>query len=65
MDKSRDLESNDTKNHYIDQFASYVTEFSSQYGKENAYSYTATNLAHGYSKYPSYGDYSECFVLVG
>ena len=48
----------------IEQFASAVVNFSSQYGTLGTSSYTASNLASGTNVYPKYGDYTEAFVLV-
>lgn len=47
------------------QFASSVVFFSSQYGSENSQSYGALNLAGNSHNYPSYGDFTQAFVLVG
>lgn len=41
-----------------------VYKFSSQYGGESSRGYTASNLSGESCKYPSYGDFSEAFVLV-
>ena len=46
------------------QFASSVVFFSSQYGGENSQSYGALNLAGNSYNYPSYGDFTQAFVLV-
>jgi hypothetical protein len=54
----------DLRKEYVDQFASEINEFSSQYGRENAHSYTATNLTESYSRYPLYGDFTDCYVMV-
>ena len=48
----------------IEQFASAVINFSSQYGTLGTSSYTASNLASDLRVYPKYGDYTEAFVLV-
>lgn len=48
----------------IEQFASKVVNFSSQYGTAGTSSYTASNLALGLNVYPKYGDFTEAFVLV-
>ena len=49
---------------HVEQFASKVVNFSSQYGTAGTSSYTASNLASGLNVYPKYGDYTEAFVLV-
>lgn len=51
-------------NDLIRQFASFVNDFSSQYGREDGFAFTALNLVGKLSRFPSYGDYGECFVLV-
>lgn len=48
----------------IEQFASKVVNFSSQYGTAGTSSYTASNLAHGLNIFPKYGDFTDAFVLV-
>ena len=48
----------------IEQFASKVVNFSSQYGTAMSSSYTAINLASSPNIYPNYGDYTDAFVLV-
>ena len=48
----------------IEQFASKVVNFSSQYGTAMSSSYTASNLASGPHIFPNYGDYTDAFVLV-
>ena len=48
----------------MEQYASRVVNFSSQYGTAGTSSYTASNLASGLNVYPKYGDYTEAFVLV-
>lgn len=47
------------------QFADRVVCFSSQYGGENSQSYAALNLAGNSYNFPSYGDFTQAFVLVG
>ena len=47
------------------QFADSVVCFSSQYGGERSQSYGALNLAGNSYNYPSYGDFTQAFVLVG
>ena len=39
----------------IEQYASQILDFSSQYGSDNSYSYNATNCLGVPSKFPSYG----------
>ncbi len=48
----------------IEQFASDVRSFSSQYGSEISISYTAYNICGKPSKYPAYGDFPQTFVMV-
>ena len=48
----------------MEQYASTVVNFSSQYGTAGTSSYTASNLASDLSVYPKYGDFTEAFVLV-
>lgn len=48
----------------IDQFASQVTSFSSQYGSYNSMSYVAANVAGDPQVYPSYGDFAQTFSTV-
>ena len=63
--KNENLESICTS--YLEkQFATKIDSFSSQYGQENSIFYTAANLAKpsSYCKYPAYGDFQECFLLV-
>lgn len=48
----------------ISQYASSVIGFSSQYGREGGQAYVAANLSGGISRYPSYGDFTECCVFV-
>lgn len=49
---------------FIEQFASKITYYSSQYGHVNGVSYTANNLVGPPSRFPAYGDYSETYVPV-
>jgi len=48
----------------VKQFADKVVAFSSQYGAGNSRSYTAGNLAGESFNFPSYGDFTQAFVLV-
>jgi hypothetical protein len=48
----------------ISQYASSVIDFSSQYGREGGQAYVAANLSGGLSRYPAYGDFTECCVFV-
>lgn len=50
--------------HFIEQFASEVLDFSSQYGSDTSISYTAYNLTGKPSKFPDYGDFPQVFVMV-
>jgi len=47
------------------QVVNKVVCFSSQYGGEQSQSYTAWNLAGNSYNFPSYGDFTQAFVLVG
>lgn len=49
----------------IKQVVNKVVCFSSQYGGEHSQSYTAWNLAGNSYNFPSYGDFTQAFVLVG
>lgn len=49
----------------IEQYASDVRSFSSQYGSEISISYTAYNICGKPSKFPAYGDFPQTFVMVG
>ena len=46
------------------QWCSEVVSFSSQYGSEFSISYTVTNITGKPTTFPSYGDYTQCCVLV-
>ena len=48
----------------VEQFASKVVNFSSQYRTAGGSLYTASNLADGLNIFPRYGDFGEAFVLV-
>jgi hypothetical protein len=54
------------KKYFHELHADRIISFSSQYGKENSIIYTATNLTKPshYCKYPAYGDFESCFLLV-
>lgn len=47
----------------VNQYASEVLDFSSQYGSDYSISYTALNITGRPSKYPDYGDFPETFAL--
>ncbi|EFX72265.1 hypothetical protein DAPPUDRAFT_59219 [Daphnia pulex] len=47
---------------FIEQYASKVTYYTSQYGSINGVSYTANNLMGPPSRYPAYGDFPETYV---
>lgn len=51
------------KVHFVEQFASEVLDFSSQYGSDTSISYTAYNLTGKPSKFPDYGDFPQVFVM--
>lgn len=54
----------EAESQYCRQFVYDVAEFSSQYGREDAKSYTVGNLKSSPSIFPNYGDYLESCVLV-
>ncbi|XP_023324560.1 F-box/LRR-repeat protein 4 [Eurytemora carolleeae] len=47
----------------VEQYATEVLDFSSQYGSDNSISYTAHNITGMPSKFPSYGDFSQTYVM--
>lgn len=47
----------------VNQYASEVLDFSSQYGSDYSISYTALNITGRPSKYPDYGDFPETYAL--
>jgi len=47
----------------VEQFVSEVLDFSSQYGSDSSISYTAHNIVGRPTKFPSYGDFSQTFVM--
>nr|CAH0099980.1 unnamed protein product [Daphnia galeata] len=47
---------------FIEQYASKVTYYTSQYGSVNGVSYTANNLIGPPSRFPAYGDFPETYV---
>ena len=47
----------------VEQFVSEVLDFSSQYGSESSISYSAHNIVGKPTKFPSYGDFSQTFVM--
>ena len=47
----------------VEQYASQVVDFSSQYGSDHSFSYTASNCLGRPSQFPNYGDFHETFVL--
>lgn len=49
---------------FVFQFSTDVVDFSSQYGSDISISYTASNLTGRPSKFPSYGDFPQSFVMV-
>lgn len=61
-----DYNSDLPQNSLVKLIAKNVVSFSSQYGRENSFTYTASNLVKPLSfyKYPLYGDFQECFLLV-
>lgn len=46
----------ENSNSLIEQYAFQVLDFSSQYGSDRSFSYTARNCLEKPSKFPSYGD---------
>jgi len=46
----------------LEQYAAQVLDFSSQYGSERSFSYTARNCLGTPSRFPRYGDYPQTFV---
>ena len=49
---------------FIEQWASDVVDFTSQYGSESSISYTVTNITGKSNIYPTYGDFTQACVLV-
>lgn len=49
---------------FIEQYASRITCYTSQYGSVNGVSYTANNLIGPPSRFPSYGDFPETYAPV-
>jgi F-box/leucine-rich repeat protein 4 len=47
----------------VEQYASQVLDFSSQYGSDRSFSYTAANCLGVPSKFPQYGDFPQTFVM--
>ncbi len=47
----------------VEQYAAQVLDFSSQYGSDRSFSYTAANCLGLPSKFPSYGDFPQTFVF--
>lgn len=47
----------------VEQFVGEAMDFSSQYGSDSSISYTAHNIVGRPSKFPSYGDFSQTFVM--
>jgi len=45
----------------VEQYATQVLDFSSQYGAENSFSYAAANCLGVPTKFPKYGDFSSTF----
>ena len=46
----------------LEQYASHVLDFSSQYGSERSFSYTVRNCLGVPSKFPNYGDFPQTYV---
>ena len=49
----------------IEQVVQKVVCFSSQYGADQSQSYAAWNLVGESYNFPSYGDFTQAFVMVG
>jgi len=47
----------------VEQYAAEVLDFSTQYGSDKSISYTAHNLTGRPNKFPSYGDFSQTYVM--
>ena len=47
----------------VEQFVGEAMDFSSQYGSDSSISYTAHNIVGRPTKFPSYGDFSQTFVM--
>jgi len=47
----------------VEQYATEVLDFSSQYGSDHSISYTAHNITGMPTKFPSYGDFSQTYVM--
>ena len=47
----------------VEQYANQVLDFSSQYGSDMTFSYTAANCLGRPMKFPAYGDFPETFVM--
>ncbi|KAJ8669039.1 hypothetical protein QAD02_000298 [Eretmocerus hayati] len=48
---------------FVEQFVKRVVDFSSQYGCDTNYPYTAYNITGNPSKFPDYGDFPNAFVM--
>jgi len=55
---------NPSMENFLFQFSSEVVDFSSQYGSDISISYTASNVTGRPSKFPSYGDFPQSYVMV-
>merc|ERR1719158_2587882 len=62
-DLAGDEECDSNTCYVVEQFVSEVLDFSSQYGSDSSISYTAHNIVGRPSKFPSYGDFSQTFVM--
>ena len=47
----------------VEQYANQVLDFSSQYGSDTTFSYTAANCLGKPAKFPAYGDFPPTFVM--
>lgn len=47
----------------VEQYANQVLDFSSQYGSDTTFSYTAANCLGRPVKFPAYGDFPPTFVM--
>ena len=48
---------------FVEQYAAQVLDFSSQYGSDTSFSYTAAMCLGNPKKFPAYGDFTQTFVF--
>ncbi|KAL5244612.1 hypothetical protein ACI65C_012022 [Semiaphis heraclei] len=63
MEAGRIKNQNPPMKNFLFQFSSEVVDFSSQYGSDISISYTASNVTGRPSKFPSYGDFPQSYVM--